>query len=41
MELKKEEKAKTELILHIGKENRDQEFSLMNLKENTMEEVNS
>ena len=26
-EIKKEEKARTELILHIGKENRDQEFS--------------
>ena len=37
--IKKEEKAKIELILHIGKETKIKNLALMNFKENAMEEV--
>ena len=39
--IKKEENAKIELILHIGKETEIKNLALMNLKENAMKEINS
>ena len=38
---KKEEKSKIDIILYIGKETEIENLALMNLKENTMIEVNS